>query len=66
MNDILNFMTPKAVIFVRSPIGNLLNMHGLFKIEAEFMVLECRHISDTLKISHFIKMLCFSLGHRAD
>ena len=54
MNDILNCMTPKAVIFVRSPIGNLLNMHGLFKIEAEFMVLECRHIGDILKIFHFI------------
>lgn len=54
MKAILNFMTPKAVIFMRGPIGNLLNMHLLFKIEAEFMVLECRHISDTLKISHFI------------
>ena len=66
MKGLLNFMTHKAVIFVRDPIDNLLNMHGLFKIEAEFMVLECRHINDILKIFHFIKILYFYLGHWAD
>ena len=58
-------MTHKAVIFVRDPIDNLLNMHGLFKIEAEFMVLEFRHINDLLKMFRCIKILYFYLGHRA-